>query len=173
MHPLPIQIMIVHQQRNNNDNVDVDANVIPSPIVHNITNNTTPQIINNLNRYFSSLTPNHVYTSEADAIFNIACLNIKNLRSPAKQQSLLQLYDSFKLQFLGLTETRLTSANTKFLYKDQPNLQAHWAPTPHSYTGGVGFLISKPLSQYLQSTRKWNGRIISADFFLPQFKLRI
>src|SRR6266496_790410 len=169
----------LHSSMNNqpqidNDEAEPDANVIPSPLAHqNNSLSTNNQTLENLHRYFSSLNPHHIYTNNTDPILNFACLNVKGLNSPTKQNSLSLLFKDYNLTFLGLTETKLSPSAARFIYNDNPELHTYWASSSDSHNGGVGFIISDLFSQHLQKVRKWKGRIISADFYFSQFRLRL
>ncbi len=137
-----------NQPQIDNDEVEPDANVIPSLAHQNSSFLTNNQTLENLHRYFSSLTPHHIYTNNMDPILNFACLNVKGLNSPTKQNSLSLLFKDYNLTFLGLTETRLSPSAAQFVYKDNPELYTYWASSSNSHNGGVGFIISKFFSQH-------------------------
>src|SRR5437016_9259286 len=106
--------------------------------------------------------------------FTLACQNVRGLNDQAKQSQLLNLMLEKNISVLGISETKLSQSSGSHLYRDNPNFHTSWSSHPsHQLSGGVGLLIRKPYSRHIQKIYKWNGRIISADLYFNDFKLKI
>ena len=166
--------MIVQQ----NLTLDIDDCASDTSSSNNFNNfnndsNISVSISDRLYKHFSS-SPFTTPSEPSYDYFTLACHNVRGLNDPAKQSQLLNLMLDKNISILGISETKLPKSSSSHLYRENPDFYTSWSSHPsHSLSGGVGLLIRKPYSRHIQKIYKWNGRIISADLYFNDFKLKI
>src|SRR4051812_35871088 len=109
-------------------------------------------------------------TSPDSSLLNFGHINIKGLSSPDKQQSLINLLLKQKLHLLALTETKLSLQSSRYIFKiksSQYSLSTYWSSHSVSHQkAGVGLILHRSLSIYVQKILKWNGRLLALDLYI-------
>jgi exonuclease III len=106
----------------------------------------------------------------------LASHNIQGLSTTTKQQQLLTFLELNKIDIMGLSETKLSTANAQYIFSNQPTSGfCSWFNCEgKQYASGVGIVMSKPLAQHVRSCKGYKGRIIYIDlFFKGKSKIRI
>src|SRR6266498_139705 len=161
--------MIEHSS--DTSNTDDDTSVISS-----MDNHSNPNI-NDLSSLLQSYFSSHFFSlpsSDSYDVLTLACHNVRGLNDPVKQSQLLNLTLDKDISILGLSGTKLSLSASKHLFTDQPLFRSFWSPHPtRQFSGGVGLIIKNPYARHIQKVHKWHGRIISADLYFSDFKLKI
>ena len=131
---------------------------------------TNPDLRKNF--YFSN--KSSLTELEITSHITIATHNVNGLNSIPKQKLLMQSLNDKCISICELTDTRLTSTVSKHTYKYE-DYHPYWNPMSSSgFSGGVGLLIKKELTTYIQSVKCWKDRILYIDIYLEgRIKLRI
>src|SRR6266487_346957 len=159
------------ERSSDTNNTDDDTSVISS--IDNYTHSNINDLSSLLQSYFSS----HFFSlpsSDSYDVLTLACHNVRGLNDPVKQSQLLNLALDKNTSILGLSETKLSLSSSKHLFADQPLFRSFWSPHPtRQFSGGVGLIIKNPYARHIQKVHKWRGRIISADLYFNNFKLKV
>ncbi|CAJ0637458.1 12051_t:CDS:2 [Entrophospora sp. SA101] len=95
------------------------------------------------------------------------------LSNPVKQKQLLETLKLKNINIVGITETKMSKKVASHALKNN-DFEVWWSSNDKSPTSsGVGLMIKKSISIYVQKVKESNGRIIYADLFLPHQKIRI
>src|SRR5277367_3459118 len=120
----------------------------------------------------------------SDNLISLATLNVRGLSVASKFNSLLQDFISYDISILGLQETRFNESNGPALFKSFCSLyrmdhDAYWSFDPADPCGGVGVVLRKFASRYVNQVHRGDSgecfcsRFIAVDLFLPSRKLKV
>ena len=158
----------------NNDNRISKPLYLFNPFVNHKSIFLSQKIAPMLKKYFttqdSALTPNTLNSS-----LRIASHNVNGLNSKGKQLSLIQSMNHKHLDILGICDTRLNQKNANFACNSDSNYRTFWTPKlPLSVSGGLGLIIHKQYSKFVQHVTRWSDRILAIDLYMAgRNKLRI
>ena len=89
----------------------------------------------------------------------------------------MNLFLQHKLHLLALTEMKLTPQTSSHIYKpesSQYSFSSWWSSHSISHQkAGVGIILDRCLSIYVQKSTKWNGRLLALDLHIKQHKWKI
>src|SRR6266498_5491755 len=107
--------------------------------------------------------------------FNIATNNVSGLNEPVKQQQIMNYINEFKIDFFGLSETKLTTKTAKLLWKYDPTYTSWWNCNVDSpWSASVGLIVKKEYAKYVQEVNGYKGRVIYMKLYMQgRFKLMI
>ena len=132
-----------------------------------INNNDNNNFSNNLDN-----TPVNTTNSIRPPTISFTTHNFNSLQCDLKNEIIKDTFLDFDTDFVGLTETRHKS-DQLFKNKFDPNFSSFWSTTINVHTG-VGILIKRSWSIYVQKTFLDNDRFIYVDLFLAgHIKLRV
>ena len=106
---------------------------------------------------------------------SIASLNVNGMVDTNKQLHLLTTLQQRHYTFIGIQDTRLTTSQSTHNFKYNKDYDFWHSPRSSSnICTGVGILIHKDYSKYVQKVYKINPRVIFVDLYFPgKKKLRI
>src|SRR6266511_879683 len=107
--------------------------------------------------------------------FNIATNNVSGLNEPVKQQQIMNYINEFKIDFFGLSETKLTTKTAELLWKCDPTYTSWWNCNVDSpWSAGVGLVVNNTYAKYVQEVNGYKGRVIYMKMYMQgRFKLMI
>src|SRR6266498_120223 len=180
---MDISKVIKNNNKNKNDNKtkNISKSNIPKHINTPHISLDIPSLPNNyictdnvaLEHYFAATSAN----SYTDYTLNIATFNINSLNNPLKKVDLLNLLSrdnprstdrlNLNVDILSLIDTRLPMINASYELNQLSNYSAYWNPLSASASsGGVGLIIRKTISKYVQKVTHWKDRILHADLYM-------
>src|SRR5579871_1017736 len=137
--------------------------------------------MNNMNNNNNNNNPNNVtFTSSSPndkqfLPFRIATHNVQGLNSYTKQQQLLEFVHLNKIDIMGLSETKLSRINSRYIMRNSSQFVQFFnndSDTPNG--SGVGILISKDYAKYVHTCKGFKGRVIYIDLFMKgRVKIRV
>src|SRR5947209_16521125 len=143
---------------------------------NNLNNfNSSSYNINNTDRF--SPKQNSPCLNDTSNTISFALLNVRGINDICKFDDILDDLVIEDLSIIGLQETRLKESNASFMFKNfinshHPNLRFndYWSFDARDPAGGVSFIISPYVSQYVQKIHRHRGRFLAIDLFLPAKK---
>jgi exonuclease III len=106
--------------------------------------------------------------------FKIVTHNVQGLNNVTKQKQIIDFMDSNNIGILGLSKTKLNTQCSKQLYKMNEYYDAFFSSIPTPNSKGVGLIISKTYSRFIQRVKGHDGRVIYVDMYLKgRIKLRV
>src|SRR5438034_23078 len=135
-----------------------------------LSHKVAPMIKKYFNTQNSALSPNTLNSS-----LRIASHNVNGLNSKGKQLSLVQSMNHKHLDILGICDTRLIQKNANFACNSDTHYRTFWTPKlPSNVSGGLGLIIHKKYSKFVQLVTRWSYRILAIDLYMAgRNKLRI
>ena len=117
-------------------------------------------------------TPQH---KEIMNTFNIATNNVMGLNDPTKQLQVMNYIYENKIDFFGLSETKLSSKSAELLWKRDPTYTSWWNCNVESpWSAGVGLVVKNEYAKFVQEVNGYKGRVIYMKMYLQgRFKLMI
>src|SRR5215216_1113456 len=134
-------------------------------------------MINNNNINNTSLnsdihTNNNINLPTRSPTISFATHNVRSLQCDLKNEIIKDTFLDFETDFVSLTET-CHKSDQNYKNKFDPNFSSYWS-TPINTHAGVGLLIKRTWSNYVQRTFLENDRLIYVDLFLAgHIKLRV
>src|SRR5271154_3808958 len=98
--------------------------------------------------------------------FSAAVHNVQGMCAPTTQELILQFIKLKKLDIIGLVETHLPLSLANTLYRSDPDYSSWWESPPTANFAGVGLLINKSISKYVQSVKGYKGRVLRVTLYL-------
>src|SRR3954454_2281873 len=146
------------------------------------SDNTSDTNIKNHNNTSNHRFSSHQSSSSLENYTNtvsFASLNIQDINSPTKFNTILEDLTERFFSVIGLQETKTKESNANVLYKNfsERNTKAHlykayWNHHSQDTAAGVGLLIASYISKYVQRIHRKDERFITLDLFLPAKKLK-
>jgi len=93
---------------------------------------------------------------------NITTHNVQGLSTVKKQQQLNTFLLTNNIDIMGISETKLSTLNAKYLLKNNNNSEylSWWDSEGVQMSSGVGIIIRKQLALHVRSCKSYKGRII-------------
>src|ERR1043165_3663495 len=128
-------------------------------LASSVDNNTTEQLHHPIDNY--SINDNNILEENISYI-NIGTHNVRGFHNRGKQRVFMDAYNEYKLDIVGVTETKLPSKQSNNILIDNKYYKSWWTGLPdNNYTGGVGIAIKKGLHQYVHKVEYKLGRKIN------------
>ena len=113
--------------------------------------------------YNDSINNNNILEDNIPYI-NIGTHNVRGFHNRGKQRIFMDAYKEYNLEIIGITETKLSSKQSKNVLIDNKYYKSWWTGLPdNNYMGGVGIAIKKELHQYVHKVTSKLGRLIIID----------
>ena len=98
---------------------------------------------------------------------NVATMNVRTIREIHKQTELAYKCKEFETSILGIVEHKIVHSD-EILYKQIEDrtlvTSSATRTTSGSAYGGIGFMLSRSAEQNLSHVKRWNDRILVANF---------
>src|SRR5688572_20882643 len=95
-------------------------------------------------------------------------LNVCGMSSSNRQLALLTIIQQRQFTFIGVQDTQIASHHSLHNFKQNKEYDSWWSIRSQSNQNtGVGILIQKQFSKYVQKVYKISARIIFIDLFFP------
>ena len=99
---------------------------------------------------------------------NIATLNTRTIRVKSKQEELAHKCREHSISIIGIVDHKIVHEEDEIMYKEVEDrlliTSSAWRLDNNAASGGLGLMISKATADNLSEVRKWNERIIIANF---------
>jgi exonuclease III len=121
-------------------------------------------------------TPAHKRNSyESENTLSICTHNIRGINKETDQDTLIQYLSEENIDIIGLSETKLNSANGDWAFKDYRSKFKCFSSTSdvHPQGSGVALLIEKEMAKHVYSVQRIEGHIIVAVLLFRQSRITI
>src|SRR5690348_3810719 len=97
--------------------------------------------------------------TEKNNFINITTHNVQGLSTIQKQQQLNTFLLTNKIDIMGVSETKLSVNNAKFLLKNSDNSEyiSWWDSEGIQFASGVGLIVRKQLAAHVRSCKSYKG----------------